>query len=148
VHITSPSAAKKPEVRFNYYTHPLDLEVHARHVLALHRLARTKGLRSVIKAEGARFPEKDLTVAEAKEFLRANATTNYHPCGTCAMLPESQGGVVDEKLKVYGTSNVRVVDASVFPIIPRGNIITTVYAVAEKAAEILLEELGAKETRR
>lgn len=58
------------------------------------------------------------------------------------MLPEAMGGVVDEKMRVYGTSNVRVVDASVFPIIPRGNIVSTVYAVAEKGAEILREEMG------
>jgi choline dehydrogenase-like flavoprotein len=58
------------------------------------------------------------------------------------MTPEEDGGVVDARLKVYGTANVRVVDASIFPIIPRGNIISTVYAVAEKAADIILQDLS------
>ena len=62
------------------------------------------------------------------------------------MLPEDLGGVVDDKLRVYGTKNVRVVDASLIPVIPRGNIITTVYAAAEKAADIIGQDLGVKRT--
>lgn len=42
-----------------------------------------------------------------------------------------------EKLIVYGTNNLRVVDASIFPLIPRGNILSSVYAVAEKAADVI-----------
>ena len=56
-------------------------------------------------------------------------------------MPENLGGVVDNNLRLYGTTNVRVVDASIIPIIPRGNIITTVYAVAEKAADIVSRSL-------
>ena len=62
------------------------------------------------------------------------------------MMPEEMGGVVDDKLRVYGTQNVRVVDASIMPIIPRGNIITTVYATAEKASDIISKELSIKRT--
>lgn len=57
------------------------------------------------------------------------------------MLPREKGGVVNEKLILYGIDNLRVVDASIFPLIPRGNIISTVYAVAEKAADIIKEGL-------
>lgn len=57
------------------------------------------------------------------------------------MMKRELGGVVDEELKVYGVKGLRVVDASVLPIIPRGNILTTVYAVAEKAADVLVESL-------
>jgi len=53
------------------------------------------------------------------------------------MLPRAKGGVVDGKLVVYGTENLRVVDPSIFPLIPRGNIISTVYAVAERAVDII-----------
>jgi choline dehydrogenase-like flavoprotein len=56
------------------------------------------------------------------------------------MMPRDDGGVVDPKLKVYGTANVRVVDASVFPLEPRGNIQATVFAVAEKAADIIKQD--------
>ena len=49
---------------------------------------------------------------------------------------------MDARLKVKGVKGLRVVDASVMPIVPRGNIITTVYAVAERAADIVREELA------
>jgi hypothetical protein len=49
-------------------------------------------------------------------WLKNNGGTEFHPTSSCAMLPREQGGVVDNKLKVYGISNVRIVDASVFPI--------------------------------
>lgn len=73
----------------------------------------------------------------AKEYILDTATTAYHSCGSAAMLPREKGGVVSPELVVYGTANLRVVDASVFPLIPRGNIMSSVYAVAEKAADII-----------
>ena len=57
------------------------------------------------------------------------------------MMPKELGGVVDNRLKVHGTTNLRVCDASIFPIQVRGNIQATVYAVAEKGSDILKEDL-------
>ncbi|KAL3448017.1 hypothetical protein BJX65DRAFT_275667 [Aspergillus insuetus] len=45
---------------------------------------------------------------------------SYHICGTCAMMPREDGGILDWRLRMYGTSNFRVVDASSFPLVPRG----------------------------
>jgi choline dehydrogenase-like flavoprotein len=143
VHIKSPKADEKPAVLFNYYRNPLDLEVHASHMLVLQGLAQNSALAPMMKPDGARWPPQ-LDLESAKRWLRETATTNYHPCGTCSMIPEKDGGVVDPRLRVYGTANVRIVDASIFPIIPRGNIISTVYAVAEKGADIVLQDLGLK----
>jgi choline dehydrogenase-like flavoprotein len=53
------------------------------------------------------------------------------------MMPENLGGVVDSTLKVYGTSNLRVVDTSLFPIIPGGHLQSVAYAVAERVVEII-----------
>jgi choline dehydrogenase len=58
--------------------------------------------------------------------------TEYHPSGTCAMLPRELGGVVDETLKVYDVGGLRIVDASVIPTLPGANTCQTVYAIAEK----------------
>jgi choline dehydrogenase len=53
------------------------------------------------------------------------------------MMSRELGGVVDPTLKVYGTSNVRVVDASVLPMQVSGHLTSTIYAVAERAADIM-----------
>ena len=63
-----------------------------------------------------------------------------HPAGTAAMLPKELGGVVDSRLKLHGCKSLRVVDASIFPMETLGNIQATVYAVAEKAADIIKED--------
>lgn len=139
VHITSADPQTKPKIDFNYYSHPLDVEIHARHVQVLEKLAKTEPLASYIKPGGRRLPQEypTDTIDGAKELTRAFAMTNYHPCGTCSL-----GAVVDSRLNVKGVQNLRVVDASIMPIIPRGNIIATVYAVAERAADIVSEDLG------
>lgn len=55
------------------------------------------------------------------------------------MLPRSEGGVVDPRLAVYGTKNVRVVDAGVLPFQVDGHLVSTLYAVAERASEMIVE---------
>ncbi|TVY90731.1 Glucose oxidase [Lachnellula willkommii] len=74
---------------------------------------------------------------EWNTFLTASLNTAYHVVGTCAMLPRESGGVVDPELKVYGTQNVRIVDASIIPILMSGHSGAAVYAVAEMASEII-----------
>ncbi|KAK5691462.1 hypothetical protein LTR97_011455 [Elasticomyces elasticus] len=138
-HISSVDPEAKPKIDFSYYSHPLDLEIHARHTQVLEKLAKTEPLVSYIKPGGRRHPEDYSadTIDGAKELVRTFATTNYHPCGTCSL-----GAVVDSRLNVNGVRGLRIVDASIMPIIPRGNIISTVYAVAERAADIVSEDLG------
>ncbi len=138
-HIVSNNFSDAPKIDPRYFSHPLDLELLARHVQFLEHLARSPPLANYIKPNGKRNHStayvKDL--AAAKDYIRTTALSNYHPAGTCAMLPRSEGGVVNNHLIVYGTRNVRVVDASVMPLIPRSNLQSTVYAVAERAADLI-----------
>lgn len=71
------------------------------------------------------------------DFVRRNAESAYHPCGTCRMGTDA-GSVVDAALNVHGLEGLKVVDASVFPEITNGNINAPVIMVAEKAADIIL----------
>lgn len=133
-HISSADPSQPPTIDPKFFANGLDVEVMARHLQTLEKLSSSGALQPFFKAEGLP-PAKDLEAAKA--FLRDAALTMHHSCGTAAMLPREQGGVVDQELRVYGTKNLRVVDASVFPLIPHANPMTTVYAVAERAADLI-----------
>ncbi|KAF9256014.1 aryl-alcohol oxidase precursor [Marasmius fiardii PR-910] len=78
---------------------------------------------------------------ELESFLRANAAPNCHTVGTASMSPKgARYGVVDPDLKVKGTSNLRVVDASILPFVPSGTTMPPVYAVAERAADMIKQD--------
>ena len=138
-HISSADAKDKPSIDPRFFSHPLDIEIMARHLLSVEKLPTTAALKPYFKHNGRRnHPDAFLSNLEsAKKYLRDTALTTYHSCGTAAMMPKERGGVVDESLRVYGTANLRVCDASVFPLIPRANPMTTVYAVAEKMADTI-----------
>jgi choline dehydrogenase len=139
VHITSKDPTIPPIIDPNYLSHPLDVELFSDGVLFLQTLATKEPFASLLKDGGKAFHPgfEHLTKETAGEFCRASLTSEYHPLGTCSMMPEEEGGVVDPKLKVYGVANLRVVDASIFPLEIRNNLQSSVYAVAEKAADII-----------
>lgn len=146
-HIVSSDANVEPTIDPRYLSHPLDLEVYARHLMFIEVLAKTEPLASLLKPNGRRAQPgpngaKIDTVDKAKEYIRATALSNNHPVGTCAMLPRDQGGVVDAELNVYGVKGLRIVDSSIMPFIPMANTQTTVYAVAEKAADLIKRTYG------
>ena len=76
--------------------------------------------------------------ADWEKWIRQNGNTEYHPSCTCSMLPRNQGGVVDSDLKVYGTSNLRVIDASVPPLSVSAHLMSVTYGIAEIGAELIL----------
>lgn len=71
------------------------------------------------------------------DWLRKGLGTEYHPCGTASLLPKKKGGVVDKNLIVYGTSNLRVIDASIVPIVPAAHLVAIVYGLAEIGADLV-----------
>ncbi|KAI5803923.1 hypothetical protein EDC01DRAFT_775381 [Geopyxis carbonaria] len=76
---------------------------------------------------------------EIREALWAGAVPSLaHPSCSCPMLPREMGGCVDTTLRVYGVQGLRIVDASVMPVIPASHLMATVYAVAEKAADLII----------
>ncbi|KAG4436398.1 hypothetical protein IFR05_008121 [Cadophora sp. M221] len=115
---------------------PLDVARMTEAVRFARRFMLTKAMGSLSPAEivpGASVASD----ADIETFIRGSAGTLFHPAGTCKMGAREEGGVVDGNLKVYGTSNLRVVDGSMMPILPAAHTMTTVYAVAEKAADII-----------
>ncbi|KAK0707968.1 hypothetical protein B0H67DRAFT_603091 [Lasiosphaeris hirsuta] len=75
------------------------------------------------------------TDAQFADYIEESLSpSEFHPVGTCAMMPRELGGVVDQDLRVYGVQNLRVVDASIIPTLPGANTCQTVYALAEKVS--------------
>ena len=139
VHIRSAGPQDKPIIDPNYLSHPLDIEILARHVQYLDQIVTTAPFAGLLKSN-SRIPERAIDLSDlekTKEIVKERLYTCFHPSGTCAMMPEELGGVVDAQLRVHGTRNLRVVDASIFPLEPTGNIQATTYAVAERAADLI-----------
>ena len=74
---------------------------------------------------------------ELREFVRDNAWGHHASC-SCAIGPRDKGGVLSSDFRVHGTQGLRVVDASVFPRIPGFFIVSAIYMVGEKAADVIL----------
>ena len=73
------------------------------------------------------------------DFIREDAASAYHPCGTCKIGRENDlMAVVDSEMRVRGVQGLRVIDASVFPSVPSANINAATIMLAEKASDILL----------
>lgn len=142
-HISAADPESKPTIDTNYFQHPLDIEVFARHLTFIEKLAQTSPLQDLIKdpINGPRNSPlaKAKTLDEARTYAKVGTISNWHPVGTCVMLPREKGGVIGADLKVHGVKGLRIVDSSIMPVITRGNPQTTVYAVAERAAEIILQ---------
>ncbi|KAK2053245.1 GMC oxidoreductase [Colletotrichum caudatum] len=142
-HITSASL-ESPAVAVDpaYLSHPLDVEVLARHLQLVEKIAASEPLRSQLKAGGKRSPASaHADLEQAKEFVRQTAVGAHHFTGTCSMMPRELGGVVDEKLRVHGIRGLRVADASIVPITVRANPQATVYAIGERAADLIKSSL-------
>lgn len=144
-HIQSSDPLSPPKIDPNYLSHPIDREILALSVQHAENVVRTSPFSDHIQAGERKFtkgenPEADLQ--NAKDYVTMVTQSTWHPTGTCAMLPQDKHGVVDANFRVYGTVGLRVVDASVFPIIPQGNPQTLVYAVAERASDIIKLDLA------
>ncbi|KAI1360901.1 glucose-methanol-choline oxidoreductase-like protein [Xylaria arbuscula] len=145
IHIGSADPDQKPIIDPRYLEHPVDLEVLARYFRYINDIVHTEPLSKYLKPNGRRSngaPVDMTDLTEVKEYIKKAALSCWHPTSSCAMLPLEKGGVVNPELKVYGVENLRVVDSSILPIVTRGNPQTTVYAVAERAADIIRDTMA------
>lgn len=142
VHIQSSDPATYPQIDPRYLSHPFDLKVLSKIALHLQEVAKTAPLSNLLKGNGTVYQPGyfKLNDSNVDNWVRQYLQSEYHPAGTCSMMPRDMGGVVDANFKVYGAENLRVIDASVFPLLPRGNLQTLVYALAERAADWIKED--------
>lgn len=133
----SPSTFNAPAADPGLIKIPLDIAILVEAIRFSRRLVNVSAMQKLEPLEVV--PGADVTSDEAlQEFIRSTVSNFYHPAGSCKMGSREEGGVVDAKLKVYGVEGLRVVDASVMPLLPAAHTMATVYAVAEKVSEILM----------
>ena len=133
--LQSSDPATPPAIDPNYLAHEQDTRVLvggiriARNIAAQPALAAYRG-EELVPGEAA-SDDRALT-----QFVRERVETLYHPVGTCKMGSDAMA-VVDASLRVRGVENLRVVDASVMPVIPSGNTNAPTIMIAEKAADLI-----------
>lgn len=140
IHINPADTTGKPIINPNYFAHEHDLEAAIQAIKYCRKIATTEPMASIWESEYEPGLDVVQTDEQWKEFALNTTLSIFHPVGTCSMLPKEDGGVVDADLKVYGTSNLRVVDASVIPLLVSAHVQTAVYGIAEIAAERIIAD--------
>jgi choline dehydrogenase len=136
--LRSDDPLEPPIINFNQFTEGGDEDVSAmveglQFVRRLNDRLRRHGIGSTEQVPGA----SRKSVEDLARHVRQHAW-GHHACGTCAIGPADRGGVVGSDFRVHNTTNLRIVDASVFPRIPGFFIASAVYLIAEKAADVIL----------
>ncbi|RDL37825.1 Glucose oxidase [Venustampulla echinocandica] len=130
------------QVDYRAASNPVDVDVMVEMIKFMRRYMTTGDLAQYEAKEslpGSNIITDSELAAWAKEQIIPSV---YHPIGTAAKMPREWGGVVDEDLQVYGTTNLTIIDASIMPTIVGATTSMTVYAVAEKAADIIKARTG------
>lgn len=133
IDIASPNPRQPPRIVPNYLSTQEDVRGALAGARLVGRLERSAAMRKLI-AGGSSLDLSSAADELVLEDFRQRCGTVYHPCGTCAMRPEGDRGVVDPQLRVYGIDGLRVVDASVFPDITSANTNAPTMMVARMAA--------------
>jgi choline dehydrogenase len=139
VRLASNDPMAKPVVRNGFYGEEGDLERMVAAVRLMEEICAQPAVAGYC-AEPYTTPSGE-TDEDIRSHIRRTTFPIYHPVGTCAI-----GEVVDEQLRVNGVEALRVVDASVMPVVPRGNTNAPTIAIAERAADLIKGErpLGAE----
>ncbi|PGH12688.1 hypothetical protein AJ80_06634 [Polytolypa hystricis UAMH7299] len=126
-------------VDYRAATNPIDLDVMVENIKFMRRFMTTGEL-AQYNARETRPGTGVSSDEQLAQWARGQIIPSvFHPIGTCVKMPREWGGVVDEQLQVYGVNKLSIIDASIMPTIPGATTSMTVYAVAEKAADIIKE---------
>ncbi|MDE0706116.1 MAG: GMC family oxidoreductase N-terminal domain-containing protein [Rhodospirillaceae bacterium] len=138
VTLKSPDPKEPPAIAPDYLSTPADRQVAADAIRLTRRIVGALAMQPYEPEEmlpGAALQSEEELVRGAGDI----GTTIFHPVGTCKMGSDPQA-VVGDRLKVHGLDNLRVIDASIMPVITSGNTNSPTIMIAEKGAEMMLED--------
>ena len=138
VSLHSADTLAAPAIRPNFLHSPRDGDNLVAGFKALRRVMQAPAMQRYIEAEYAPGPEF-ASDADLLEFLRHKGGTSFHPVGTCRMGNDDQA-VVDPRLRLRSIDGLRIVDASIMPVIVSGNTNAPTIMIAEKAADMILDD--------
>ena len=136
VKVVSNDPHAAPQIQFNYLAHQDDIEGFRACVRLTREIINQPGL-DEYRGEEIQPGLTIQTDEEIDEFVRSSVESAYHPSCSCKM-GEDEMAVVNSETKVHGIEGLRVVDSSIFPTIPNGNLNSPTIMVAERAADIIL----------
>ena len=138
VTLNSANPDDKPKIQFNYMSKPQDWE-DFRHCIRLTRSIFSQAAFDPFRGKEIQ-PGIDIQSDEQlNSFIMNNVESAYHPCGTCKIgRKDDPSAVVDPECRVIGVGSLRVVDSSIFPRIPNGNLNGPSIMVGEKGADHIL----------
>ena len=131
----SGDLSQHPEILFNYLETETDREGF-RDCVHLTREVMSQPAMDAFRGEVIQPTEQVQSNEQIDAFVRASVDSAYHPCGTCKIGVDEMA-VVDSELRVRGIENLRVIDASVFPTIPNGNLNAPAMMLAERGADLI-----------
>jgi choline dehydrogenase len=142
VTLTSADARVRPQINFKYFDEGTDkagedLTAVVNGISLVRRMTEgvKKSLDMVEELPGPACSDEE----QLKDYVRSHAWGHHASC-SCAIGPADRGGVLSSDFKVHGTQQLRVVDASVFPRVPGLFIVSAVYMIAEKAADVIVAD--------
>lgn len=137
VTLNSADPLQQPNINLNYFNNDLDIIAVREGIrYAYDVLKNGEGFKDIIESEYPwEMPLHDDKLM--KRTVLERSQTSFHPCGTARLSKNIQQGVVDPSLKVHGVKNLRVVDASIIPVIPDCRIQNSVYMIGEKGADAI-----------
>jgi choline dehydrogenase-like flavoprotein len=138
VWLRSSDPTDKPRIITNSLSEPEDLASLVAGVRLARRIAEQPAASEIITRELKPGPAA-VDEAELADDIRRRLMLIYHPVGTCRMSDSDASAVVDSRLRVHGIQSLRVVDASIMPLIPGGNTHAPTVMIAEKAADLIRE---------
>ncbi len=135
VRALSADVRQHPQILFNYLQTEEDRQGF-RQCVHLTREIMNQPAMDAYRGEAIQPTSEVLTDQQIDAFVRNSVDSAYHPAGTCKMGTD-QMAVVDADLRVRGVANLRVIDSSVFPLLPNGNLNAPTMMLAERGADLI-----------